>query len=297
MNLIIGGTGALGRALARRLLAKNQPVRVMTRTPEKPEARALAEAGAEIVAGSLIDSASLERACAGVTSVTMAAHSFLGRGREASAHVDRDGVLDLIRIAEAEGVQRFVYTSVYDYDPKMYHSVPLFRIKSEVEAVLHRSSLPYVIVRPTAFMELAHELMGADVLKKGKATVFGKGTRPRNFVAADDVAALIVHALEDASLAGQTIDIAGLENLSSLEVVELYGQAAGVKAKASHVPLGMMRLMRSVMKRLHPGVAQIMQASILGDTTDQRVDPGDFEERFPIQLTRFEDWIARQMKA
>ena len=49
MILIVGGTGALGSAAARRLLAKGTAVRVMTRTPEKADE--LQKLGAEVVQG------------------------------------------------------------------------------------------------------------------------------------------------------------------------------------------------------------------------------------------------------
>ena len=48
MILIVGGSGTLGRLVARDLLAAGEPVRVMTRYPES--ASALRDAGAEIVA-------------------------------------------------------------------------------------------------------------------------------------------------------------------------------------------------------------------------------------------------------
>ncbi len=82
MILIVGGTGSLGNATARRLLGKRRSVRVMTRTPEK--ATDLQKLGAEVVQGDLLDKASLARACRGVEKVLASAHSILGRGREAS---------------------------------------------------------------------------------------------------------------------------------------------------------------------------------------------------------------------
>ena len=49
MILIVGATGYLGSATARRLLARGESVRAMTRTPAK--ALALQELGAEVVVG------------------------------------------------------------------------------------------------------------------------------------------------------------------------------------------------------------------------------------------------------
>ncbi len=107
MILIVGGTGALGSATARRLLAKGTAVRVMTRTPKN--AVELQKLGAEIVEGDLLDKASLAQACRGVEKVLASAHSILGRGREASKYVDWQGHKDLIDAAKVAGVAHFVY--------------------------------------------------------------------------------------------------------------------------------------------------------------------------------------------
>ena len=117
MILIVGGTGSLGSATARRLLARGRPVRVMTRIPEK--AAELQALGAQVVQGDLLDKASLAGACRGVEKVLAAAHSILGRGREASKFVDLAGHKDLIDAAQSAGVMHFVYTSIFYYGPEL----------------------------------------------------------------------------------------------------------------------------------------------------------------------------------
>ncbi len=57
MILIVGASGRLGGAVARRLLAEGQPVRAMSRAPAKLED--LQALGAEVVAGDLRDPDSL----------------------------------------------------------------------------------------------------------------------------------------------------------------------------------------------------------------------------------------------
>lgn len=99
MILIVGGSGMLGRLIARDLLTAGEPVRVMTRSPESVSA--LRDAGAEIVAGDLTDRPSLSEACTGVEQVVAAAHSLLGRGRYASTHVDLRGHCDLLDVARS----------------------------------------------------------------------------------------------------------------------------------------------------------------------------------------------------
>jgi uncharacterized protein YbjT (DUF2867 family) len=67
--VVTGATGRQGRAVSRALLGAGWSVRAMTRHPDKPAARALAAAGAEIVVADMEDRGSLDRAFAGAYGV------------------------------------------------------------------------------------------------------------------------------------------------------------------------------------------------------------------------------------
>jgi uncharacterized protein YbjT (DUF2867 family) len=293
MILISGGSGILGTILTRRLLAGGEAVRVMTRSPAR--AAPLGEAGADVVEGDLLDRDSVVRACEGVQAVVAAAHAGLGRGRNASVHVDDAGHRRLIDTAKASGVGHFVHVSVYDYGPS-FRAVPFFRIKYDVEQYLRASGLSYTILRPTAFMDFhAHTLIGEPILRNGRVVWFGRGEQPRNLVAAQDVAQFVIFALRDASLAGETVDVGGPEDLTNMDVVRLYERMSGRHARVVRLPLGVARTMSALLRPVHPGLSQVLQAAVVGETTDQRFDARPLLARFPIELTRLETWISRRL--
>ena len=293
MFLIVGGTGALGSAATRLLLQRGYKVRVMTREPQRA---ALEKLGAEVVQGDLRDKTSLARACDGVDGVLAAAHSIMGRGAESSVQVDSLGHKWLINVAQEAGVRHFVYTSAFGVSPT--HPAEFYRIKHEVEQYLQHSGLAHTILRPTAFMEShAHMLIGQPILEKGKVQLFGQGENPRNFVAAQDVAQFAAMALTLPQMAGATIDIGGPENWTNMEVVRLYERLAGKRAKVSHVPLGMLRVMAGIVRPFHPGLSQVMKTSIWFDTTDQTFDPRPTLHKYPIPLTKLESWVEKQVES
>jgi len=290
--LIVGGSGTLGHLLAVKLLAAGQPVRIMSRTPSK--VGVLRAEGAEVVEGDLLDQDSVQRACEGVDIVVAAAHSIMGRGPNASVRVDGVGHCRLIDAAKAEGVDRFVYVSVHEADPA-YRRVPFFRIKHDVEQYLKASGLAYTILRPTAFMDLhAHVLIGKPILDKGKVVLFGHGDRPRNFVAASDVAQVAFLAVTDSSLANQTIDVGGPENLSNNDVVRLYERRRGSPARVVHAPLFVPRVMSVLLRPFHPGLSQIMQSAVLAETVNQAFDARPLAARFGMQLMPLDEWVTRR---
>ena len=292
MILIVGATGYVGNATARRLLAAGESVRAMTRTPAK--ALDLQELGAEIVAGDLTDQASLRRAVKGADRVFAAAHSLFGRGKEASKYVDDIGHKRLIDAAREAGVQYFVYTSSYGASGDS--PVVFARIKADVKQYRKGSGLRYTILEPTAFMDWhAHNFIGKPILEEGKVTLLGPGENPLNFVAADDVARFAVIALSDPKAVGQTIEIGGFDNCTRMEVVRLYEEVSGRQAKVRKMPLAMLRIMIPLLKPFHPGLSQIFALSVLSETTDFTFDPTETLKQYPMELTRLEPWVQEKV--
>jgi uncharacterized protein YbjT (DUF2867 family) len=289
MYLIIGGSGVFGREAVRLLLEHGEQVRVLTRAPDR--ARDLADAGAVLVQGDLLDPPSLSRACAGVTGVVAAAHGMLGKGRYRSEAVDDAGNRALIDAAKAAGVGRFVFVSIYGAAPD--HPVDFWRRKYAVEEYLRTSGLAWTVLRPTAFMEWhAHVFNGKAILEKGRTTLLGSGTKPRNFVAASDVAEFAVLALTDPRLVGRTIDVGGPGDFTNDQVAALYGRAAGVTPKVRHVPPVVARSMSVVMRPIQPGVSRIMYISSLRDDAyDECLDAAPLAAEFQVHLTTMEQFI------
>ena len=65
--------------------------------------------------------------------------------------MDWEGKVALIQAAQAMGVQRYVFTSIYDCD--RHPEVPLMNIKACTEAMLAASGLRYTNLRLCGFMQ------------------------------------------------------------------------------------------------------------------------------------------------
>ncbi len=292
MILIVGGTGKLGSHLTHRLLENGARVRVMTREPAR--ARALMNAGADVVKGDLLDRESVQHAMNGARTVISSAHSILGNGKNRSAAVDGTGQRTLIAASEAAGVEHFLFVSASGASSAS--PIDFFRTKAEIEQVLTASTLHHTIVRPTAFMEVhTYELIGKQVVNGKPVVIFGKGDNPRSYVAEQDVAALIVRVLDDKALQGQTIEMGGPDNLSTMQVIAIYEKVAGRKARVVHLPLAIPRLMSPIVRTVHDGIGRVLGSIVHVETTTQTFDVNSFLTRFPMPLTRLEDWAREQV--
>jgi NADH dehydrogenase len=293
MILIVGVTGVLGRETARQLLAAGHKVRGLTRNPANAED--LKKQGVEIVQGDLIDHASLKSACQGVDAVLASAHQLLGTGKYKSELVDGDGHRALMDAAKAAGVKHFVYLSAQG--TREDHPTDFYRTKFQVEKYLKASGLSYTILRPPSFMEWhVHNLLGADILKTGKATIYGAGNNPINFMAGKDVAHIAVLALTDSALKNRTIEMGGPDNVTRNQIAEMYARFSGKPLKKMNVPTGVMKVMGPILKPVQPVLSRLMSFSVWTDTADQTFNPAAMLKEFPMTLTRVEDFIRERVK-
>lgn len=215
--LITGATGQQGGATARELLAAGWRVRAMTRKPDGERARALAQLGAEIVAGDLDDAPSLARALAGAWGVYAVQNTW-------EAGVDREEQQGkrLAGLAREAGVQHYVYASVASAHRAT--GIPHFDNKWRVEETVRSLEFPtHVIVRPVFFMEnlVGPWFLNGDVMGAGLAP-----TTPVQMIAVEDIGKYGRLAFERADLANRAIDIAG-DTVTMARAAAAIGEARG----------------------------------------------------------------------
>jgi uncharacterized protein YbjT (DUF2867 family) len=290
MILVAGGTGTLGTQVVRRLADRGLAVRVLTRDP----VRAAALPGSvEIPSGDLRDPAAVAAAVRGCATVVSAVHGFVGPDKPSPEAIDRDANRTLIHAAAAAGVQHLVLVSVLDAAPD--HSMSLHRAKHAAEQALRASGLAWTIIRPAAYLETWTTIIGAKLASSGQALVFGPGRNPINFVSAHDVAAVVDLAVHDLSLRGQTLEVAGPENLTFTELAERLITASGRPGRIRRIPLPMLRAMAVVARPFSPVFARQAQAAVIMNTTDMTVDVSAIRDRLPtIPATTLDKVISRQ---
>jgi NADH dehydrogenase len=289
MTLVVGASGNLGSEVVRQALATGRKVRAMSRQPSK--IAHLQDRGAEVVKGDLLERGSLERACEGVSVVVASAHAALGRGRNSPQTVDARGNRTLIDVSRAAGAAHFVYVSAIGAAPD--HPVDFFRIKYETGQYLKSTDLSWSIVSGAAFMETQHDMVGAALADKGRAIVFGRGDKKSNYVSVVDVARFVVLALDDPRFRGRVIEVGGPENLTRNEVVSLYERTIGRRAKRTHIPAPVLQTLRVVVGPFNPVARRLLTMGTILATEDHSFDMGPTLSEFPMELTRYEDCIAK----
>ncbi|MEZ4308976.1 MAG: NmrA/HSCARG family protein [Polyangiaceae bacterium] len=274
--LVTGATGKQGGAVARRLLAHGHTVRAFTRKADSPAAKALADAGAEIVTGSLDDRASVDRALAGANAVFAMSTPF-------EAGIDAEvaqGVL-VADAAKAAGAY-LVYTSVGSADQAT--GIPHFDSKYKVEQHIRSIGAKAAIIAPVYFMENAY--FTREQLKGGIFATPLSADRKLAQVAVDDIAAYAVAALESPdTFAGTRHDLVG-DEVSGADAVGILTRITGKPFSYFQVPMEMIR------QRMGEDGALMYEWF---ERTGYSIDRAALAKAFPgVEPTSFEAWVKKQ---
>lgn len=246
--LVVGGTGTLGRQIAKQALSEGHTVRCMVRSPRK--AAFLQEWGCELTRGDLLEPDSLEYALEGQEAVIDAATA---RATDPGScyPVDWSGQLNLFHAAQKAGPLRFIFFSILRAGD--HPDVPLMDIKAHAEQWLMASKLDFTILRCAAFMQGLISQFAIPVLEGQTVWVSGVPT-PIAYMNTQDMARFAVAALAREQTVRKTFPVVGPRAWTTGEITQLCERFSGKEARIARVPPVFLRLMA--------GVASFFDASV-----------------------------------
>ena len=289
--LVVGGTGTLGRQIARRALDEGHDVRCMVRTPRK--ASFLQEWGVELTRGDLLEPASLDYALEGVDAVIDAATS-RPDDPKSIYETDWDGKLNLLRACERAGVKRFVFLSLLDVDK--HRDVPLMDIKYCTEKLLRESELDYTVLQGAAFMQGVISQFAIPVLESQTVWVSGSPTSIA-YMNTQDMARFAVSALNHPDTIRKTFPVVGPKAWNTGEVVQLCELASGKSARVFRVPPALLDFTAGICSFFEPAVNVAERLAFAAVTGGGGSLSAPMEETYssfeidPEEITGLEEYI------
>jgi uncharacterized protein YbjT (DUF2867 family) len=290
--LVVGATGRLGGQVVTELLSRGKRVRALVR-PTSNAAR-LEQAGVEIARGDMMEPESLLRAMDGADAVISTAAGYTTRHSKGDTdEIDKTGNRNLADAASRAGVRRFVLTSILTCDQTP--QVPHFWHKKLAEDRLEELGVPFVSLRPGAFLDMITQMRG-DPFAKRRLMWFGSPTIPLTFVLTKDLAGYLADAVDAPGVDGQRIDIGWDRPVSMEEIAQISGRLLGQQIRVRSLPAGVINAAGAVVGRFNPAVRDMTAMMQWFQTGGYVADPSRQREVFG-EVPTAEDAIARVLRS
>ncbi|WP_138416927.1 SDR family oxidoreductase [Sinomonas gamaensis] len=231
--LVVGATGWLGGQVVGALRSRGKKVRALVR-PASNASRLEAD-GVEIARGDMMDPPSLTQAMDGADAVITTAAGYTRHSKGDSDEIDVVGNRNLADAAARASVRRFILTSILTCDQTP--DVPHFWHKKQMEDRLEEQGVPFVALRPGAFLDQVARF-GGDPFAKGRLSWFGSPTVPLTFVLTADLAAFLAAAVDADVTPGDRIDIGWDRPVSMKDIAEIAGRLLSKRIRVRSIPTG-----------------------------------------------------------
>ncbi|MDD2733397.1 MAG: complex I NDUFA9 subunit family protein [Desulfuromonadaceae bacterium] len=287
---IAGGTGFVGEHLVTELLRSGHTVRLLVHS------RRTLLGDIEQVAGDVTRLESFAEGLAGCD----AAINLVGIIREfpfrgmtfERMHVT--ATANMLAAAAGSGTSRYLQMSALGTRPDAvsgYH-----RSKWRAEELVRASALAWTIFRPSlifgphdAFINmLAVQLRLAPVMP-----VIGSGSYRLQPIHGDDVARCFSRALEMPETIGQTYELCGNDQLSYEALLDMVAETLGKpRPFKPHLPLGLMKLVISVLQKFPPFPITTDQLQML---VEENIGGDEWQQAFGVQPRGLREGIAEYL--
>jgi len=240
--LLTGATGTVGRPLLRRLTAAGIPVRCLVRDPRRLGHERVR---VQIALGDLSDHLSFRHALRGVDTVVHLASTIRDQPRGSIEELAGVATWRLVRAAEREGVERFVFFSTLG--SSTWSRSRLMRAKAVAERAVMESSLRHTVFAPSIiyspsdpYLTLLQRMSWLPVM-----AMPGRGRATFQPIWAEDVADCVMATLpggrSEHEADGVRYEIAGPETLTHHDIVEIALHSFRRRRPIVRVPMPVVR--------------------------------------------------------
>jgi len=249
---VTGGTGFVGKHVARALLAHGFLVRCLVRPGSEHDLKGFASI--DRVPGNVLEPDGLApgiEGCAAIVHLVGIIRERPGRG-VTFERLHAQATRNMLELARKAGVPRYVQMSALGTRPgarARYH-----RTKWDAEEAVRASGLDWTIFRPSIIFGRGDAFVSvlARVIKRLPfVPVLGTGRYRLQPIPVEQVAEGFARAIRTPAAVRQTYDVAGPAPYAFVDLLDEIARALGrARARKLHVPLGPVRLATRGLERL-----------------------------------------------
>lgn len=280
---ITGGTGFVGRHLAKALVAGGHEVVLVARGADRRDESVKTLAGARFAPADLSDPATLAAAFQGCDAVAHCAGINRELGSQTYRRVHVEGTRHVVEGARRAGVSKIVLLSFLRARPDCgagYHES-----KWEAEEIVRGGGLDYTILEPGVIYGRGDHMLEHLSRALHSLPVFalvGMRDRPVRPLAVEDLVRILVAALADGRLSRRTIAVTGPEEMMLGEAVRRVARTLGRRPLFVRAPVALHRALAWCLERVMTiPLVSLAQVRILSEGL---VEPAAARDPLPDDL-------------
>jgi uncharacterized protein YbjT (DUF2867 family) len=288
--LVYGATGSQAHPLVFKLLERGHIPFVLTRHPDK--AADLKAAGARIVIGSLDNLPSLKAASEGIDVAALLIPAFLEKPWEAAQYAR-----NAIDAANAVGVKRLVWNMSGPLYPERSGN-PMNDLRIDTLEALRASRIAHITFEPTVYMEnLLGPWTAEAIMQRNQVAYPILRDKKVGWLASEDLAALVLAAIERPELDGQHFKISGIEAPTGPELAQIFGEV--LQRDLTYYQMAPEEIGAVIDRMAGPGAGDAVADEYRRQQNDPHPLPAYHDmtgvlDKLPVQMTTIREWIARR---
>lgn len=250
MILVTGASGYVGSHIVKRLAESGQQVRAMVRNRAYAEAEGrLAGLKIDWVEGDVTKPETLKAVMQGVDTVIHTVAIAIEKGGRKYEAINYQGTVNVVDAAKAASVKRFINVSQLGADSKLPYR--FLASKGKAQEYVAASGLNWTAFRPSVVWgpedEFANSFAKLLPISPLIYPIIGNGQAKFQSIWIEDLVTAIVASIDDASLTGQELEVAGPEVLTIEEIERRTLKAKGARRLMVRTPIFALRIVVGLM--------------------------------------------------
>ncbi len=265
--LVAGATGYLGRFVVHEFSMRDYWVRALARNPKKLEQTgpflepAVIDQINEVFIGQVTRPETLHGLCDGIDIVFSSIGITRQKDKLTFRAVDYQGNRNILNIALAKSVRKFIYVSVFN--AHMYGYLEIVKAHEDFVRDLQDSGLDYAVIRPTGYFS---DMSGfPKMAKSGRVYLIGSGENRINPIHGADLAKVCVDAVTGAE---PEIPVGGPVTYSLKEIAELAFLTFGKTPRITQIPPWLAKLAIRVIRPFNQQMSDLADFFIAAGQDD-----------------------------
>jgi uncharacterized protein YbjT (DUF2867 family) len=294
MNVLVGGTGFLGGAVAEEMVKRQLPVRCLVR--KDADTAHLQKLGVELYEGDARDRDSLGKVMDGAESVisSFTTRIFMRPKALDFWQNDYQGNLNLIQLAKEQQAKKYIFVSYWGL--AKFGDFEHGKVKKTVEDLLKISGLNYTIFRVTTLATDMSALLGESLKRRGWSPLFMKREEKVRPILPRDLAQCMVDALDNRKASHAVVEVAGEEEYTFVALRDLFSQVLRRKVRFIFIPSQLAYFLAAVVDSF-TGRAYNAKGLVSAFTGGSTCDISQMKEMFAIKQGSFAQYLEDYFRA